>query len=156
MKLSHTDENGKADMVDVGEKAVTVRTAEAEGFIIMKPETLEAIRENSTKKGDVLSCARIAGIMAAKKTNELIPLCHTIPIEKISVDFEFVDDSTIKITSFAKCEYKTGIEMEALTAVSIATLTIYDMCKAIDRQMEITKVRLVSKSGGKSGDYNRY
>ena len=111
------------------------------------------IKENKIKKGDVLSCARIAGIMAAKKTPELIPLCHGIPLEKISVDFEFENETTLLISTFAKCEYKTGVEMEALTAAGVAALTVYDMCKAVDRAMVIREIRLLSKSGGRSGDY---
>jgi cyclic pyranopterin phosphate synthase len=148
--LTHLNENGEATMVDVGEKAVTVRTAKAYARIRMKPETLEALLNADLKKGDGLGTARIAGIMGAKKTGELIPLCHNIPIEKITVDFEKEDDSHLAVYTFAKCTYKTGIEMEALTAASVAALTVYDMCKAIDRGMVIEEIRLLEKTGGKS------
>ncbi len=148
--LTHLNENGEATMVDVGEKAVTVRTAKAYARIKMKPETLAALLSADLKKGDGLGTARIAGIMGAKKTGELIPLCHNIPIEKITVDFEKEDDSHLAVYTFAKCTYKTGIEMEALTAASVAALTVYDMCKAIDRGMVIEEIRLLEKTGGKS------
>jgi len=154
MELTHTDKAGQASMVDVGEKDITQRTAIAVGEIKMSPETLKLIKENSIKKGDVLSCSRIAGIMGGKKTSELIPLCHIIPIDKISVEFEFSGDNTIIIKSFAKCTYKTGIEMEALTAVSVSALTIYDMCKAVDRNMVISNIHLLHKDGGRSGVYD--
>lgn len=154
MGFSHIDENGKASMVDVGGKSVTVRTAQARAKLIMKPETLEMIKDNASKKGDVLSCARIAGIQGGKRTSELIPLCHAVPIDKISVDFEYSGEDTLIITVFAKCEYKTGIEMEALTAASVAALTVYDMCKAVDRGMVISEIRLLHKDGGRSGEYN--
>lgn len=150
--LTHINENGEATMVDVGEKAVTERTAKAYARIKMKSETLEALLNADLKKGDGLGAARIAGIMGAKKTGELIPLCHNIPIEKISIDFEKEDDCHLAVYSFAKCTYKTGIEMEALTAVSVAALTVYDMCKAIDRAMVIEEIKLLEKTGGKS-DY---
>lgn len=140
-------------MVDVSEKSVTARTAEAGAKVKMLPSTLNAIKENSLKKGDVLSAARIAGICAAKRTWELIPLCHNIPIDKISVDFSFEGDDTVVITTFARCEWKTGIEMEALTAATVAALTIYDMCKAVDRGIEIGEIHLIHKDGGKSGEY---
>lgn len=156
MNFTHIDESGKVSMVDVGNKAITVREARAEAFIKMKPETLLMIQGNNSKKGDVLACARIAGIQGGKKTSDLIPLCHAIPIDKISVDFESVGDNTLKIMTYAKCEYKTGVEMEALTAASVAALTVYDMCKAVDRGMEIESVRLVYKNGGKSGEYKRW
>lgn len=154
-KFSHIDGNGNASMVDVGGKDVTVRVAEAEAKIKMLPETLKMIRENNLKKGDVLACTRIAGIQGGKRTSDLIPLCHAIPLEKISVDFTFEEPDTLKILTFAKCEYKTGVEMEALTAVSVAALTVYDMCKAVDRAMTITDIRLLRKSGGKSGEFRR-
>lgn len=153
MKLSHTDSDGNLNMVDVGEKKMTLRTARAEGQITMKPETLTAIRGNTLEKGDILTCAKVAGIQGAKKTHELIPLCHNIPIDKIEIAFEFESENTIKIKSFAKCAYKTGIEMEALTAVSVAALCIYDMCKAVDRSMVINYIKLVEKTGGASGEY---
>ena len=150
--LTHINEKGEAVMVDVGEKPATARTAVATARIRMKPETLQALLSADLKKGDGLAAARIAGIMGGKRTSELIPLCHNIPIEKIAVDFEKPDDEHLKIVASAKCDYKTGIEMEALTAASIAALTVYDMCKAIDRGMVIEEIRLLEKSGGKS-DY---
>ncbi|MDA0770408.1 MAG: cyclic pyranopterin monophosphate synthase MoaC [Chloroflexi bacterium] len=152
-KLTHIDESGAASMVDVGWKDSTDREAVARGTITMKPETLALIKANSLKKGDVLSVARIAGIMGAKNTSDLIPLCHPLPLTQVAVDFEYDDEaSAINITGTAKTTGKTGVEMEALTAVSIAALTIYDMCKAVDRAMRIDGVRLVKKTGGKSGD----
>ena len=150
--LTHLNEKGEAVMVDIGGKAVTERTAKAYAEIEMKPETLEALLNADLKKGDGISAARIAGIMGAKKTGELIPLCHNIPIDKITIDFEKIDSGRLAIISAAKCTYKTGIEMEALTAVSVAALTVYDMCKAIDRGMVIKEIRLLEKTGGKS-DY---
>lgn len=153
MQFSHIDEQGKANMVDVSEKEVTVRTAQAQAVVKMKPDTLQMIKDNSLKKGDVLSVARIAGICGAKKTADLIPLCHAIPIEKVSVDFEFMSEDALLIQAFAKCSYKTGVEMEALTAVSVAALTVYDMCKAVDRGMRIENICLLSKSGGRSGTF---
>ena len=152
MNFSHLDENGKAAMVDVGDKDITVRTALASATVTMKKETLKAILENTLKKGDALSVARIAGIMGGKKTSELIPLCHNIPIDKIDISFENNGDNELYIYSFSKCSYKTGIEMEALTAVSVAALTVYDMCKAVDRGMTIKEIKLTRKTGGKS-DY---
>ena len=150
--LTHLNENGEAVMVDVGEKAVTTRTASAAATVRMQPQTLRKLLAADLKKGDGLSAARIAGIMGGKKTSELIPLCHNIPIDRITVDFEQPDDTRLRIVAHAKCTYKTGIEMEALTAASVAALTIYDMCKAIDRGMVIEDVRLLEKHGGKS-DY---
>ena len=152
-RLTHIDESGQAGMVDVGWKDSTDREAVARGSINMQPETLALIKANSMKKGDVLGVARIAGIMAAKNTSGLIPLCHPLPLSHVAVDFEFDDNANaISITGTAKTTGKTGVEMEALTAVSIAALTIYDMCKAVDRAMRIDGVRLVRKTGGKSGD----
>ena len=148
MELSHVDKNGSAKMVDVGNKDITVRVARAGAKIKMKSETLSVIKDNTAAKGDVLAAARIAGIQAGKRTWELIPLCHNLPIDKIDVSFEFEGDDTLVINSFAKCGYKTGIEMEALTAVSVAALCVYDMCKAADKTMVIGDIRLVSKSGG--------
>lgn len=148
--LTHLNENGEANMVDVGEKTATVRTARAQAMIRMQPQTLRALLSAQLKKGDGLAAARIAGIMGAKRTSDLIPLCHNIPIEKIDIQFESVSDDTLLILSSAKCSYKTGIEMEALTAVSIAALTVYDMCKAMDRSMTIKEIRLLEKTGGKS------
>ena len=154
-ELSHVDAQGEARMVNVGAKDDTVRVAVASGGVRMQPETLEKIKSNQVKKGDVLAAARIAGIMAAKKTPSLIPLCHTILLNAVTVDFEFVSNDYVKITSTAESTGKTGVEMEALTAVAVSALTIYDMCKAVDRGMTIEAVRLEKKSGGKSGNYNR-
>ncbi|ASK87858.1 cyclic pyranopterin monophosphate synthase MoaC [Sphingorhabdus sp. SMR4y] len=151
-KLTHIDGDGAAHMVDVGGKADTVREARAEGRIAMKLEVLEAIKANTMKKGDVLATARIAGIMAAKKTSDLIPLCHPLALTKVAVDFEFLEDG-IKVSSMARLTDKTGVEMEALTACSVALLTIYDMSKAMQKDMVISDIRLLSKSGGKSGDW---
>jgi cyclic pyranopterin phosphate synthase len=154
--LSHTDEHGKARMVDVSEKPDTQRMAAAAGSIRMSRETLAAIVENRIKKGDVLTVARVAGIMAAKRTAELIPLCHNIPLSDVQVELE-PDDSLpgIRATGSAVTVGKTGVEMEALTAVAVALLTIYDMAKAIDRGMIIESVGLTSKSGGRSADWTR-
>ena len=153
-KLTHIGASGEAHMVDVGAKAETERTAIAEGFVSMQRETLQMILDGNAKKGDVLGTARIAGIMAAKKTHELIPLCHPLLLTKVSVDIE-PDEALpgLKVTALARVTGKTGVEMEALTAASVACLTIYDMAKAVDRAMVISGVRLVEKTGGKSGDY---
>ncbi len=145
MELSHIDEQGKARMVDVSGKPKVKRTARAEGFIRLMPKTLELIRNNRIEKGEVLSTARIAGITGGKRTSDLIPLCHGIGVDSISVDFHVVENG-IEITARAVCVDKTGIEMEALTAVSIAALTVYDMCKAVDKEMKITDIRLVEKT----------
>ena len=143
-------------MVDVGDKDVSKRKAIAEGWISMQPETLEMIRQGDHKKGDVLGVARIAGIMAAKRTPELIPLCHPLMLTSISVDLTLdVDTSSVRCEVRAETSERTGVEMEALTGLQIALLTIYDMCKAVDRGMEMRNIRLVHKSGGKSGDWNR-
>ena len=150
--LTHLNKDGEAVMVDVGEKDITTRTAKAYARIRMKTETLDALLNADLKKGDGLGTARIAGIMGGKKTSELIPLCHNIPIDKITVDFKKEDENHLAVFSFTKCNYKTGIEMEALTAVSVAALTVYDMCKAIDRGMVIEEIKLLEKTGGKS-DY---
>ena len=141
-------------MVDVGDNAVTTRTAVAGGFVRMAAATIEAIREHRTPKGDPLEVARLAGIMAAKRTSELIPLCHNLPLNHADVQLELRADG-VAIAATATTEGKTGVEMEALTAASVAALTIYDMCKAIDKAMEITDIRLESKTGGRSGDYTR-
>ena len=151
--LTHINKNGEAVMVDIGEKAVTKRTATAYARIKMNPEALEALLSSGLKKGDGLAAARIAGIMGAKKTSELIPLCHNIPIDKVTVDFEKESESSLGIFVRAKCTYKTGIEMEAVTGASIAALTVYDMCKAMGRDMVIEEIKLLEKTGGKS-DYN--
>ena len=153
MDLTHLDEHGAARMVDVGGKDVTKRTAVAAATVKMQPETLQKILSAELKKGDALATARIAGIMAAKRTFELIPLCHNIPIDSIKIDFENNGRDELYIRSRLTCSYKTGIEMEALTAVSVAALTVYDMCKAVDRGMAIEEIRLLEKSGGKSGNY---
>ena len=140
-------------MVNVGEKTVTQREAVAAATVIMQPDTLQKLLNSELKKGDALQTARIAGIMAAKRTDELIPLCHNIPIESIKIEFENNGEDRLYIRATLRCSYKTGIEMEALTAASVAALTVYDMCKAIDRGMSVTDVRLVSKTGGKT-DYH--
>lgn len=156
MSLTHIDERGKARMVDVTGKDETERVAVAKGRVIMKKETLDLILANEVKKGDVLGVARIAGIMAAKKTGELIPLCHPLNITSVEVEFEPLKDLPgVDITATAKVASKTGVEMEALTAVSVAALTIYDMCKAADKEMTLTDIRLVKKTGGKSGTFVR-
>jgi len=153
-KLTHIDADGRADMVDVGDKPVSERVAIAEGRVVMAKETLTLIKDGALKKGDVLTTARIAGIMAAKRTSELIPLCHPIPLNKIGVDIA-LDETTLSvhITATARTTGKTGVEMEALTAVNVAALTIYDMAKAVDRAMRITDIRLLEKRGGIHGDY---
>ena len=151
--LTHLNENGEAHMVDVGEKAVTTRAARAAGRIRMQKETLDALLSAQLKKGDGLAAARIAGIMGGKHTADLIPLCHPVPIDQIEVLFERESDTVLRIVADTKCSYKTGIEMEALTAVSVAALTVYDMCKAMDRGMVIEEIHLLQKTGGKS-DYN--
>jgi cyclic pyranopterin phosphate synthase len=151
-KLTHLDDAGNAAMVDISAKDATVREAQAEGRISMSAEALAAIRGGAVKKGDVLATARIAGIMAAKKTSELIPLCHPLALSKVAVDFEFESDG-IRVTALARLTGQTGVEMEAITAASVALLTIYDMAKALDKAMVISGVRLLSKSGGKSGDW---
>lgn len=152
-KLTHIDENGKARMVDVSGKPDSSRTAIARGEIKMKPETLALIRAGGMKKGDVLTVAQIAGIQAAKRTSELIPLCHPLALTKVDVDFELDDTlSGVVITATAKVTGKTGVEMEALTAVSVAALTIYDMVKAVEKTMRIQNIRLIEKHGGMSGD----
>ncbi|MBL4802269.1 MAG: cyclic pyranopterin monophosphate synthase MoaC [Emcibacter sp.] len=154
-KLTHLDADGKASMVDVSMKAETHRRADARGRITMAPETLALIIEGGVKKGDVFSVARLAGIMAAKKTADLIPLCHPLPLQNIQVELECNSrDNCVEIFATANLYGRTGIEMEALSAVSVAALTIYDMCKAVDRNMQITGIRLTHKSGGKSGEFN--
>jgi cyclic pyranopterin phosphate synthase len=155
-RLSHLNDKGEARMVDVSGKDVTSRTARAEGFVAMAPETLELILSGRVPKGDVLATARIAGIMAAKRTHELIPLCHALPLTEVTVEFEpSRDPPGLAVTASAKVDAKTGVEMEALVAVSIACLTIYDMCKAADRAMSFTGIRLTEKTGGRSGTFRR-
>jgi len=155
-QLTQLDEQGHAAMVDVGDKAVTTRTAIAQGEVRMQPATLAAIRDGTVPKGDVLAAARIAGIMAAKRTPELIPLCHTLLLSKVAVDFEIDEpEQRVIITATVRCNGQTGVEMEALTAVSVAALTIYDMAKALEKTMVIGAIRLLEKRGGKSGDWQR-
>ncbi|ESZ88517.1 MAG: molybdenum cofactor biosynthesis protein MoaC [Blastomonas sp. CACIA14H2] len=151
-KLTHLDATGAARMVDVSAKADSVREAVAEGVIAMAPSVIAAIRAGDIKKGDVLGTARIAGIMAAKQTSNLIPLCHPLPIASVSVDFDYVETG-VRVETRVRTNGKTGVEMEALTAASVALLTIYDMAKALDKAMVIGPVRLLAKSGGKSGDW---
>jgi len=152
--LSHVDASGKAQMVDVGRKAETTRVAVAKGSVRMGADTLALVRSNGFEKGDVLGVARVAGIMGAKNTSTLIPLCHPLPLDQVTVEFELNDDAVaVDITATARTKARTGVEMEALTAVTVAALTVYDMCKSADRTMRIGDVRLVRKSGGKSGDF---
>ncbi len=153
-KLSHIDDKGNAHMVDVSEKDVTSRTAVAKGSVWMQPETLTMIREGLAKKGDVIGTARIAGIMAAKKTHDLIALCHPLALSKVTVEIdEAADESRIDVTATVKVTGQTGVEMEALTAVSVSCLTLYDMVKAVDRGIRIGDIRVTEKSGGKSGSF---
>ena len=154
-QLSHVNSSGEARMVDISLKGLTVREAVAKGSVIMKPSTLEQVKNASLKKGDVLAVARVAGIMAAKRVPDFIPLCHTIPIDSITIDFDLTATNCIGITSTAKSTSKTGVEMEALTAVTVAALTIYDMCKAVEKGMTIADIYLETKTGGKSGTYKR-
>ena len=152
-RLTHLAEDGSASMVDVGWKPVTDRMAQASGYVVMEPATLALIRDGLMKKGDVLTIAQLAGIMGAKKTSELIPLCHPLPLNKVDVELELEeDDNRVRITTTATTSGKTGVEMEALTAASVAALTIYDMCKAVDRGIRIEGIRLLRKTGGQSGD----
>jgi cyclic pyranopterin monophosphate synthase len=154
--FTHFDKEGKARMVDVSDKAETERTATAKGSVIMQPATLALIKDGGVKKGDVLSVARLAGIMGAKKTPDLIPLCHPLTLTSVQVDLTLDGArNAVDITATCKLVGKTGVEMEALTAVSIAALTVYDMCKAVDKGMQIVDIRLVHKSGGKSGTFER-
>ena len=148
--FTHLNKNGEAIMVDVGDKNITRRTAKAFAKVKMEKETLQKLLTSQLKKGDGLATARIAGIMASKRTWELIPLCHNIPIDSVEIEFRDNGEDELYITSVSQCSYKTGIEMEALTAVSVAALTVYDMCKAIDRKMEIGEIKLIEKTGGKS------
>ena len=154
MELTHINQQGRAKMVDVSDKQETLRTAEAEGVIRMSPETAQRIRSGGVAKGDVLAVAQVAGIMAAKRTGEWIPLCH--PLRLTGVDLSFtVEEAAVRIRAEARCKGETGVEMEALTAVSAAALTIYDMCKALQKDMEIGEIHLCRKTGGKSGDYEK-
>jgi cyclic pyranopterin monophosphate synthase len=154
-RLSHLDARGRARMVDVSAKAVTEREAVARGVVRMQPATLELIRSGKIAKGEVLAVARIAGIMAAKRTADLIPLCHPLPIQVAAIDFIVSGSAALEIEARVKVSGKTGVEMEALAAVSAAALTIYDMCKAVDRDMVITDIRLMEKRGGRSGEWQR-
>ena len=151
--LSHLDATGAARMVDVSEKVDTTREAVAEGFVVMLPATLALIQQGGLPKGDVIAVARIAGIMAAKRTSDLIPMCHPLPVTGVTVDLEAAGDDRLRIQARVKTTGKTGVEMEALTSVTVAALTVYDMCKAVDRGIRIEGVRLLEKRGGKSGDY---
>jgi cyclic pyranopterin phosphate synthase len=153
--LSHLDKKGRARMVDVAEKPVTLRRAVAEAVVSMRSQTLALIVKNKAPKGDVLAVARIAGIQAAKRTHELIPMCHQLALSSVKVDCEVLGKGRLRITASVQCEGKTGVEMEALVAASVAGLTVYDMLKAVDRGMEISTVRLLEKSGGRSGLWNR-
>jgi len=154
-KLTHFDAEGRAVMVDVGAKPVTDRSATAKARVVMLPATLAMIRAGTAKKGDVLGVARLAGIMAAKRTADLIPLCHPLPLTAIAIDLDAVGEDAIEIAATVKTTGQTGVEMEALTAASVAALTVYDMCKAVDRGMRIEGLRVVAKSGGKSGDFKQ-
>ena len=154
-ELSHFGEQGGSRMVDTSDKPETLREARASGLVRMAPATAALIRDRAVAKGDVLEVARLAGIMAAKRTGELIPLCHPLPITSASLDLTFVADDALRIEATVRVFGRTGVEMEALTAVSVAALTVYDMCKAVDRSMEIERVRLEEKSGGRSGTFRR-
>ena len=154
MEFSHINEQGRAKMVDVTEKDSTYREAIAEGTVVVKPDTMALIKSGGIKKGDVLAVAQVAGIMAAKKTSDIIPMCHPLMLSGVDITFELTD-TDIHITATVKCKGSTGVEMEALSAVSTAALTVYDMCKAVQRDIEIQNIRLSYKSGGKSGVYER-
>jgi cyclic pyranopterin monophosphate synthase len=154
-ELSHFDEHGASRMVDTSAKPETDRIARASAVVRMQPETLKLIRDGGAAKGDVREVARLAGIMAAKKTGELIPLCHPLPLTSVAIDFAFEGDELLRIEASVRVIARTGVEMEALTAVSIAALTVYDMCKAVDRGMTIERIRLEEKSGGKSGPFRQ-
>ena len=154
-KLTHLNEVGEANMVDVSEKAITQREAKAEARVLLSTSTYQLIYDGKVAKGDVLSVARIAGIQAAKRTSELIPLCHPLAVSKVNVEFEFMSNCVIRIEAAVRVTGQTGVEMEALTAASVAALTIYDMCKAVQRDISIEGVKLLEKSGGKSGDWRQ-
>lgn len=154
MDFTHFNEQGRARMVDVSEKAPTLRTATAAGTVRMLPSTVDAIRRGGIPKGDVLAVAQVAGIMAAKRTSDIVPMCHPLALTGVDVRFSLRDDA-VDIEATVRCKGETGVEMEALHAVSAAALTIYDMCKALEKGMEITDIRLLAKTGGKSGDYHR-
>ncbi len=154
-RLSHIDAQGTAQMVDVGNKAITRRQATAQAVCVMNAETAAAVRNNSLRKGDVLQVARLAAIAAAKKTDELIPLCHTLPLESVDVQFQWLDDQRLQVRVTAAATARTGVEMEAMVGASLAALTVYDMCKSSDRRLAIEQVQLLSKSGGVRGDFQR-
>ena len=153
--LTHFDASGSSRMVDVGGKQISERMAKAEAIVVMQPETLLVIQNRRASKGDVIEVARLAGIMAAKRTDELIPLCHSLGIDSVTLDFDFLNETSLRIVSRVSVTARTGVEMEALTAVSVAALTVYDMCKAVDRKMEIKSIRLLEKLGGRSGHFVR-
>lgn len=153
--LTHFDAEGRAVMVDVGAKPATEREATAKARVVMQPATLELIKSGTAKKGDVLGVARIAGMMAAKRTADLIPLCHPLPISSVKIDLQPIDPDTVEIEATVRTTGQTGVEMEALTAASVAALTVYDMVKAVDRSMRVEALRVVAKSGGKSGDFRQ-
>ncbi|MCL4111991.1 UNVERIFIED_CONTAM: hypothetical protein GTU68_062422 [Idotea baltica] len=153
--LSHFDESGASRMVDVGQKNVTHRTARASAIVTMKPETLRLIQDNNLSKGNVFEVARLAGIMATKRTADLIPLCHPLGLDSAIIEFKVLDDTNVQLEAEVKVTARTGVEMEAMTAVSVAGLTIYDMCKAVDRSMSISSIVLLEKTGGKSGRFVR-
>lgn len=154
-EFTHLSPDGTVRMVDVGQKPITHRSATAAGHVLMQPDTLRLIQCGNAAKGNVLETARLAGIMAAKRTPELIPLCHSVPLTQVRIDFRFVPDNRLEVSCTVSAEARTGVEMEALTAVSAACLTIYDMCKSADRGMEIDGIRLLRKTGGQSGDFFR-
>ena len=154
-RLTHIGDDGAARMVDVSDKAVTVRTARAQAVVAMRPQTLAEIRSGNVPKGDVFAAARIAGIQAAKRTSELIPLCHPLPLSTVTVEFEVEGEDRLRIEARCKVSARTGVEMEALTAASVASLTVYDMCKSMDRGMRIESVQLIAKEGGASGAWRR-
>lgn len=154
-EFTHFDETGRSRMVDVGDKPITRRMARARGRVLMNPETLRLITQRELSKGDVLEVARLAGIMASKRTGDLIPLCHPLGLDSVTIHFDTVDTETLQIEATASVQARTGVEMEAMTAVSVAALTVYDMCKSVDRDMTISTVQLIEKQGGKSGHYVR-
>ena len=154
-RFTHFDEQGASRMVDVGDKPVTARMARAAAQVRMRPETLTRIRDRRLQKGDVLEVARLAGIMAAKRTGELIPLCHPLPLDAVDIGFSFSDPTTLRIEATVRVTARTGVEMEALTAASVAALTVYDMCKAVDREMILGEICLLEKQGGRSGHFRR-
>jgi cyclic pyranopterin phosphate synthase len=154
-ELSHFDASGASRIVDVGAKSISRRLARASGIVRMSPDTLKLIQDKQAAKGDVLEVARLAGIMAAKRTSELIPLCHVLPLDSVAIDFEFPNEQSLQIVATVQVEAKTGVEMEALTAVSVTALTVYDMCKAVDRGMSIGPIQLEEKQGGCSGHWRR-